>query len=437
MHKRVCSEDPSIKPHVPIEMAVERVLKRLPSQETAPADATCYICLDHDSKLVRGCACRGDSAGFVHLKCLIELAERNEKASMSRSFLRCINCKQEFTGALQLQLTRRWWRRHRNESVESMPCASCIFLGRLLLKNDEGEAERCLNEASLNTSRHLGVLERLNLASRIARERPEEGLKLIEKVVSQAKQDDDTAMVFTAQHQYIDTALLLERYEEIVAMATECLEFVKTYFGDSSDPLLMEQKYIFLDRLAFACGMTGRFDESKRAFDEVIASHIRTFGREHEKTRNCFRTRAILLQKTMDKAQDLVGRDVANGARYLDAVLIESKACDFFDAKDPNVQINCTAMAMAANVLGKIGRLQESVAVARLCLKSARERKDLDSEPTQRCMRNYAAASYDLHGPTKESKQVLDELLAIQIRLYGSDAPQTQETVSFICSLQH
>ena len=119
MHKRVCSEDPSIKPHVPIEMAVERVLKRLPSQEPAPADATCYICLDHDSKLVRGCACRGDSAGFVHLACLIDFAERNEEDSMGYSFIFCINCKQAFKGTLELQLTRRLWQRHRNESTES------------------------------------------------------------------------------------------------------------------------------------------------------------------------------------------------------------------------------------------------------------------------------------------------------------------------------
>ena len=62
MHKRVCSEDPSIKPHVPIEMAVERILKRLPSQETATAGATCYICLDHDSKLVYAAAPAAETA---------------------------------------------------------------------------------------------------------------------------------------------------------------------------------------------------------------------------------------------------------------------------------------------------------------------------------------------------------------------------------------
>ena len=82
-----------------------------------------------------------------------------------------------------------------------------------------------------------------------------------------------------------------------------------------------------------------------------------------------------------------------------------------------------------------IGRLQESVAVARLCLKSARQRNDLASELNQICMRNYALASHDLHGPTKDSKQVFDELLAIQIRLYGPDGPPTQETEKDLRSL--
>jgi len=91
-------------------------------------------------------------------------------------------------------------------------------------------------------------------------------------------------------------------------------------------------------------------------------------------------------------------------------------------------------MLVAATLLASIGRMQESVAVARLCLKSARERKDLDSEMNQHCMQIYAQVSYDLHGPTKESKQVLGELLAIQTRLYGPDASQTRTTASFFSS---
>ena len=106
------------------------------------------------------------------------------------------------------------------------------------------------------------------------------------------------------------------------------------------------------------------------------------------------------------KAQDLVERDdLASGARYLDAVLIDGKARDFFDAKDTNVQINYNTMVAVACVLMTIGRLQESLAVARLWLKSARERKDLDLEMNQQCMWNYAKASYVLQGLLKKGKK--------------------------------
>jgi len=438
MHKRVCSEDPSIKPHVPIEMAIERALKRLPSQATAPADATCYICLDHDSKLVRGCACRGDSAGFAHLECLIEYAERNEEALCGRSFINCINCKQDFTGALQLQLVRRSWRRHRDESVESrLFVASSSLLGGLLEKYDERDAQKRLIDAVSHSSHSDKRHHKLKVAERMAKERPEEALQLIEEVLSQAKRDGDLAVTFFAQRAYMRAAQNLGRYDETIAMATECLESAKAYYGDSADPELIGRKHIALDVFAHSCGMIGRFDESKRAYDELIASCTRVFGCDHEFTDIFFMKRAQLLHKMVCKARDLVFRDdLANGARYLDAVLIESKARNFFDAKDPNVQINYKTMAVAANLLLAIGRIEEGLVVARLCLKSARERKDLDSKSNQHFMQIYAQVSYDLHGPTKESKQVLGELLAIQTRLYGPDAPETQETASLKVSLQ-
>ena len=51
-------------------------------------------------------------------------------------------------------------------------------------------------------------------------------------------------------------------------------------------------------------------------------------------------------------------------ARCRDAVSIESKgneskARDFFDAKDPDVQINCAIVAMATDVLQMLDRIQE------------------------------------------------------------------------------
>ena len=89
LHKRVCSTDPALRRFMPVEMAVERILTTLPKTK-APKEATCYICLEGDgtsssSKLMRGCACRGDSAGFVHLECLTELAISKEASGDRRA----------------------------------------------------------------------------------------------------------------------------------------------------------------------------------------------------------------------------------------------------------------------------------------------------------------------------------------------------------------
>ena len=58
---------------------------------------------------MRGCACRGDSAGFVHLECLTELAMSKEasgdpsgdRQAVFDAWSKCGNCKQDFLDALK------------------------------------------------------------------------------------------------------------------------------------------------------------------------------------------------------------------------------------------------------------------------------------------------------------------------------------------------
>jgi hypothetical protein len=52
-----------------------------------PEGAMCFICLgegddDEGGPLVRDCSCRGDSAGFAHLSCIIQYAEQKSNSSM-------------------------------------------------------------------------------------------------------------------------------------------------------------------------------------------------------------------------------------------------------------------------------------------------------------------------------------------------------------------
>ena len=76
---------------------------------------------------MRGCACRGDSAGFVHLECLTKLAKSKEASrdpqAVFDAWTECGNCKQNFQGALWVEMSRYFWRRHR----ASQPDATLQF----------------------------------------------------------------------------------------------------------------------------------------------------------------------------------------------------------------------------------------------------------------------------------------------------------------------
>jgi hypothetical protein len=78
--------------------------------------AACYFCLGEEADevgkpLVRDCSCRGDSAGFAHLSCLVTYAEQKCKQADDRDigafampWEKCNNCKQPFQNRLAIDL---------------------------------------------------------------------------------------------------------------------------------------------------------------------------------------------------------------------------------------------------------------------------------------------------------------------------------------------
>jgi hypothetical protein len=81
-----------------------------------PDIPSCYICLDEGpdeagKPLVRDCSCRGDTAGFAHLSCIIEYAEQKSKqaaddlAAFSTPWDDCNNCNQPFQNQVTLDLS--------------------------------------------------------------------------------------------------------------------------------------------------------------------------------------------------------------------------------------------------------------------------------------------------------------------------------------------
>ena len=119
---------------------------------------------------MRGCSCRGESAGFVHVECVAEFAERKDEESEGISFSFRMTCEQMFTGALQLELARRSWRRHRDGKLESWARAvACHTLGELLGIMDENDAESMLFESMRNCPHFRGRRIELKTASRLAK----------------------------------------------------------------------------------------------------------------------------------------------------------------------------------------------------------------------------------------------------------------------------
>ena len=89
-----------------------RALDDTPRVE-APPEAVCIICLERgDEPLHRNCACRGPTAGFAHMSCLVRYVA-SAAATNESLWSTCGTCKQEYFGATQMGLARARWERAR------------------------------------------------------------------------------------------------------------------------------------------------------------------------------------------------------------------------------------------------------------------------------------------------------------------------------------
>ena len=294
IHKRVCTTDPSLKRFVPVEMAIERSLAKQPPLEQAPKEATCYICLEGDgaspfSKLLRGCACRGDSAGFVHLECLTELAKSKEASgdfdAIFNSWTSCGNCKQEFQGALDLEMARRFWRRYRSGSAtKRQRYHSTKLLAICLGHNGEVHAaNQLLDEASIivgNNKEPLLTLKLLRTAMLIANDQDLEALGLLQAILPEAKQFTTNPTLYPrTMHQIAEVLLHLDRNQEAHKAAAELVAFANAKFGQE-DPTTLIARSLYGE----ACAKLGRVKEAKANFEDALNTQTRILGREHPQT---------------------------------------------------------------------------------------------------------------------------------------------------------
>ena len=287
IHKRVCTPDQALRPFVPVEMAVERVLAKLPRVPKAPKEATCYICLQGNDggKLMRGCACRGDSAGFVHLECLTKLAESKEasddRQTVFAGWIQCGNCKQIFTGALDLEMARRYWRRHRSsQDLDLRYHASRSLATSIGFNGEVDAANQLLDEASSFVGFDKAMLLELKLnraEMRIENGQKLEGLGLLQAILPEAKAHTANPYLYSrTMLETVDVLLQLGRDQEAHEMATEVIAFAKAKFGPE-DTRTLEAVRTY----AITCARVGNMEESKTNFEYVLTTQTRVLGRDH------------------------------------------------------------------------------------------------------------------------------------------------------------
>ena len=293
IHKRVCSTDPALRPFIRVEMAVERVLKKLPKMEEAPKDAFCYICLEGEEggKLMRGCACRGDSAGFVHIECLAKLAVSKEDAqAVYTSWTKCGNCKQGFEGALMVEMDRRFWRHYRSSQDLELRYNSTKTLAISLGFRGEVDATNQLLDAAskcVRTTEALLDLKLHRIEMLIQNGHYLEALGLLQAMLPEAKADTATPYLYEGTMQELAGVLLhLNRNQEAHEIATELVALAKAKFGREDRACLGA-----MGAYAITCAKLGRVEEGKGILEDVLTIETRVLGREHPQTQ---RTRRLI-----------------------------------------------------------------------------------------------------------------------------------------------
>ena len=288
LHKRVCSPDPLLRPFLRVEMAVERALAKEPKLR-APKDACCYICLEGDgeSKLMRGCACRGDSAGFVHVECLVELGMRKEATgdgdAILQALLQCLNCKQPFAGALGIEIQRRFWRRHRSSPNLNLRYHSAGPLAIQLRKNGESDAAQHLyDEATKCIGNDQGALldmklKKADLLSNTGKQL--QALELLQAMLPEVKEMKSPAYLWQLMDQKARVLLDLNRNQEALNITADLV-------GRFNATLGLEHNRTLQARLlyAIACAKLGRVKESKGVFKDILTTEIRVYGRDYPLT---------------------------------------------------------------------------------------------------------------------------------------------------------
>jgi len=277
-------DNPTLKRHVAIELAFERASAKVPKPEV-PEDAVCYICLD-GGDILRGCACRGASAGFAHVVCLAEMAKRNAwmtavgQRRLSR-WTTCGLCQQEFTGALMIEMQRRMWRHCRDAPVSDGRRAGLADLARTLRRCGEDTAANVLDEDAMQGLPPEDPFPYMaQLTDTLLHTNPAAALKLLTALQPMMERCDDAGIQLTYNATMADALHKVGRFDDALGYSAESARLSTAIEGTESRKTLST-----MENHATTLLCVGRVGEAKAKLTQVLAARTRLLGAEHPETR--------------------------------------------------------------------------------------------------------------------------------------------------------
>ena len=200
----------------------------------------------------------------------------------------CGNCEQLFEGALDLEMARRFWRRHRSDQDLNRRYNSLRSLADCLCFGDRGEldaAYQLYDEASNCVGDGLPSMDvRIQKATVLwKRDQNLEALELLQGILPEAMELRSEFPDF--YQQTMDNVARvygdLGRHQDCLNTADELIEFTKERFG-SEHRFTLSAKEVYAE----ACVHLDRVEEAKAIFDDVLMIKTRILGRDHSTTQN-------------------------------------------------------------------------------------------------------------------------------------------------------
>ena len=190
---------------------------------------------------------------------------------------KCGNCKQEFTGALGLEMDRRFWWRCRSSDHKGLRYTSMRCLAKSLENDGEMDtATQLYDEVSKSSSTLDQKLHRADCLMKDGQDL--EALELLRATLPEAKACN--ALYYVRALQFMVLAFNgVGRKQEAYETATELVAFSKANFGPTHN-----QTLVATGVCAVSCSEVGRLQESKAYFDDLLTANTRILGNDHPMT---------------------------------------------------------------------------------------------------------------------------------------------------------